>query len=128
MAGELEAITRETFNALDRSDVENFIKHSAGDVQTVDEISRRWLRGIGEVGNYLRKVIKQIEGVRSTISNVRESAWGDAGVLTCWLEQDYTLEGKKQHVSAPTTIVFRRSNGAWKIAVFESIPLPIDSA
>jgi ketosteroid isomerase-like protein len=44
--------------------------------------------------------------------------------LTCWLNQDYTLEGSAQHVSAPTTIVFRRVDGEWKLALFHSIPLP----
>ena len=56
-----------------------------------------------------------------------EVIWGDAGVLTCWLEQDYTFKGTKQHISAPTTVVFRRDNGAWKMVVFESIPLPLES-
>lgn len=123
MPGELEVLTREMFNALDRNDAESFIRHAAEDVQAVDEISRRWLRGVREAGEYLRNLVKQIQGVRSTISNVREAVWGDAGVLTCWLEQDYTYEGKKHHVSAPTTAVFRRENGAWKFVVFESIPL-----
>ena len=124
MPAELETITRQMLSALDRNDAEGFIRNSASDVQAVDEISRRWLRGVGEVSDYLRNVVKQIEGVRSTINNVREVIWGEAGVLTCWLEQDYTLEGTKQHVSAPTTVVFRRDNGAWKMVLFESIPLP----
>ncbi len=124
MPGELEVLTRQMLSALDRNDAEGFIRNSADDVQAVDEISRRWLRGVSEVGDYLRSVVKQIEGVRSTINNVREAIWGEAGVLTCWLEQDYTLEGTKQHVSAPTTVVFRRNNGAWKMVLFESIPLP----
>jgi ketosteroid isomerase-like protein len=124
MQGELEAITRQLFGALDRNDVEGFIKNSVDDVQAVDELSRRWLRGIREVSDYLRDMLKHIKGVRSTISNVRESVWGEGGVLTCWLEQDYLFDGTKQHVSAPTTVVFRRDRGAWKIVVFESIPLP----
>jgi ketosteroid isomerase-like protein len=128
MPGELEAITRQMFNALDRNDAESFIRNAAEDVQAVDEISRRWLRGVGEAGDYLRQVVKQIEGVRSILSNVREVVWGEAGVLTGWLEQDYTLEGTKHHISAPTTVVFRRDNGAWKIVVFESIPLPLETA
>ena len=128
MPGELEAITRKMLDSLDRNDAEGFVRNSADDVQGVDEISRRWLRGVGALGDYLREVVKQIKGVRSTINNAHEVTWGDAGVLTCWLEQDYTLEGKKQHISAPTTIVFRRDNGAWKMVVFESIPLQLESA
>ena|ERR1700682_5145794 len=128
MPGELEAVTREMFDSLDQNDAEGFVRNSADDVQGVDEISRRWMRGIGELGDYLRKLLKQVEGVRSIISDVHEVAWGDAGVLTCWLEQDYTLEGTKHHVSAPTTVVFRRDSGAWKMVAFESIPLPPESA
>jgi ketosteroid isomerase-like protein len=124
MAGELETLIRQMFSALDRNDPEGFIRNSDEEVQAVDEISRRWLRGVGEVGEYLRGVVKQIEGVHSTITNVREVIWGETGILTCWLEQDYTFDGSKQHVSAPTTVVFRRHNRAWKVVLFESIPLP----
>lgn len=128
MPGQLETITRQMFSALDRNDAEGFIQNSAGDVQAVDEISRRWLRGVGELGDYLRAAVKQIEAVRSTINNVREVIWGEVGVLTCWLEQDYTFKGTKQHVSAPTSVVFRRDDGAWKMVLFESVPLPPESA
>jgi ketosteroid isomerase-like protein len=40
------------------------------------------------------------------------------------IEQDYTLDGESQLISAPTTIVFRRDAGGWKAALFHSIPLP----
>jgi hypothetical protein len=43
--------------------------------------------------------------------------------VTCWLEQDYTLDGDAQHVSAPTTIGFVRIDGGWKVSLFHSIPL-----
>ena len=39
------------------------------------------------------------------------------------LEQDYTLQGKRAHISAPTTVVLRREGTAWRIALFHSIPL-----
>jgi ketosteroid isomerase-like protein len=124
MAGELEAVARQMFDALDRNDAEGMIRSGAKDIQGVDEISRKWMRGIGEVGDYIRELASMVEGVRSTISDVHETAWDDAGILTCWLEQDYTLKAARQHVSAPTTLVFRREDGAWKIVLFQSIPLP----
>jgi ketosteroid isomerase-like protein len=34
------------------------------------------------------------------------------------------MEGKAQHVSAPTTLVLRRQDGEWKLALFHSVPLP----
>ena len=62
--------------------------------------------------------------VRTELRDAEERVWGDTGMLTCWLDQDYTMEGNAQHVSAPTTIVFRREGGEWKLALFHSIPLP----
>ena len=45
-------------------------------------------------------------------------------MVTCWVEQGSTLGGVRQQLSAPTTVVLRRAGGAWRIALFHSIPLP----
>jgi ketosteroid isomerase-like protein len=68
--------------------------------------------------------VKMVGDVHTTISDVHEPGLGDIGLMTCWIEQDYTLEGKRQHVSAPTTLAFRRESGEWKILLFHSVPLP----
>ena len=128
MGGALESATRQLFEALDRKDMEALAQSLAQDAQGVDEISRRWMRGAEALGKYLRETIAMIEDVHSTINDVHETVNGDIGFTTCWLEQDYTLEGTKQHVSAPTTVVFRRDHSAWKMVLFESIPLPPESA
>ena len=76
---------------------------------------------------YVRQMMTAATDVHSEIGDVHEAAWGDAGVVTFWLEQDYMLEGARVHISAPTTCVLRREGGEWKIALFHSIPLPPDS-
>jgi ketosteroid isomerase-like protein len=124
MGGALEAVTRQMFDALERKDVGALIPTLAKDVQSVDEVSRRWLRGIDEVGAYLEQLVKVVDDVHTTISDVHETVRGETGLMTCWGEQDYTLEGKPTHVSAPTTLVFQRESEAWKILLFHSIPLP----
>jgi ketosteroid isomerase-like protein len=124
MAGELEAIVRELFAALDRKDVAAIVGHAADDAQGVDEISRRWMRGRAELEAYISGLAGMVDDVRSELNDVSESVVGDMGVLTCWLEQDYTLEGQRQHVSAPTSVAFRRGGDGWKIVLFHSIPLP----
>jgi hypothetical protein len=45
-------------------------------------------------------------------------------VVTCWLDQTYTLEGQERSVSARTTIVFRNVDGDRKLSLFHSVPLP----
>ena len=86
------------------------------------------MRGISQVGDYVHQLMKMVDDVRSTINDVQENVFGDVGIVTCWLERDYLMEGTRQHVSAPTTICFRRQDGSWKIVLFHSIPLPPEAS
>ncbi len=124
MSGQLERTARELLSALDMLDVERLMQLMAEDPQGIDEISRRWMRGRDEIEDYLRQIAAAITDIRTDVRDADEREWGDTGVLTCWLEQEYTLEGAQQHISAPTTIVFRRESGEWKVALLHSIPLP----
>jgi ketosteroid isomerase-like protein len=124
MGGGLEPATRELFAALDRRDTEALIQSSAKDIQTVDEISRRWLRGVDALAEYFRQTMTMVQDIHSTINDVHETVNGDIGFITCWLEQDYTFEGKRTHASAPTTLGFRRESGSWKTLLIHTVPLP----
>jgi ketosteroid isomerase-like protein len=124
MAGELEKVGNDLMSALDSKDLDRIVESIGEDAQGVDEISRRWLRGRGELDSYLRQMIGAVSGVRSELRDAEERVWGDVGVLKCWLDQDYTFEGKAQHISAPTTIVLRREGGEWKVVLFHPVPLP----
>jgi ketosteroid isomerase-like protein len=124
MGGALETATRQLFEALDRKDIEALAQTMAADAQGVDEISRRWMRGSEALGKYFRETIAMIDDVHSTINDVHETVSGDIGFTTCWLEQDYTLEGKRTHVSAPTTLAFRREGDRWKTLLIHTVPLP----
>jgi ketosteroid isomerase-like protein len=123
MAGELEEAAKVLIAALDEMDVDRMMATAADGAQGVDEISRRWLRGRDELEAYLRELMDSVSDVRTELRDAQEQTWGDTGLLTCWIDQDYTLGGEHQHISAPTTMVFRRQDGAWKLALFHSIPL-----
>jgi ketosteroid isomerase-like protein len=124
MGGPLESATRQLFDALDRKDVEALSQSLAPDVQQVDEISRRWMRGADALEKYFREAMPMIQDIRSTLGDVNETTHGDIGFVTCWLEQDYTFEEKRTHVSAPTTVVFRQEHDTWKVLLIHSVPLP----
>jgi|SRR5712691_6645462 len=124
MAGDLEKNVRDFLRLLDAKDFDAMTRMASDDVQGVDELSRRWMRGRRALQDYFKQFGPQLSDIHSTLSDVRETVWGDGGIVTCWLEQDYTYQGKKQHVSAPTTAVLRRSGSDWKLALFHSIPLP----
>jgi uncharacterized protein (TIGR02246 family) len=122
--GELERVANDVMAALDSRDLDRIVERVGEDAQTVDELSRRWLRGRDAVESNLRQTLSAVSDVRSELRDAEERIWGDTGVLTCWLDQDYTVEGRAQHISAPTTIVFRREDSEWKMTLFHSIPLP----
>lgn len=126
MAGTLEAQTRQIFENLDRKDVDAIIPMIAKDAQAVDELSRHWLRGGNALSTYFRQAIATVSDIHSELSDFREVVQGDIGFVTCWLEQDYTLEGKPIHVSAPTTLAFRREKNVWMVLLIHTVPLAPD--
>jgi len=124
MAGPLEPVLSEMFDALGRGDAEQLLGHFSQDPQGVDEISREWIRGREALERYLRGLLAQVKDVSSEIRDFHEVMLGDVGLATFWLEQDYTLGGESHHISAPSSAVLRRENGSWRIVTFHSIPLP----
>jgi ketosteroid isomerase-like protein len=82
------------------------------------------MRGREVLERYIRGMITQVGDVQSEIRDVHEVIWDDTGLMTFWLEQDYTLGGERHHISAPSSAVFRREDGEWRVVVFHSIPLP----
>ncbi len=124
MNHELEDIVRRMFEDVDRMDFDAVAELFTDDVQEVDEISRRWMRGSADVHEYFKQMGPMLSDLKSSLSDVHSVTWGDAGIVTCWLDQSYTFEGRTASVSAPTTFVFRRAGGEWKIALIHSLPLP----
>jgi len=123
MGGELEAVANEVIRALDARDRERLFANTDTDVQGVDEITRRWLRGRDELEAHFGQIIERVTDVHTSLRDIAEHVWEDTGLLTCWFEQRYMLDGTPQAISAPTTMVFRRLAGQWKLALFHSVPL-----
>jgi ketosteroid isomerase-like protein len=123
MSGQLEQVVTDFLATLDSLNVDAMLQRLTDDAQGVDEISRRWIRGRADFSAYIRQLASSVSSVRTKATDVSESIFGDVGVVTCWLDQTYTLEGQEQSISAPTTIVFRNEDGDWKLSLFHSVPL-----
>ena len=126
-SGTLEPVVRRMMGAFDSLDIDAAEQLIASQAQGVDEIARRWLRGRDDIAAYFRQLTPMLSDVHSEISDVHETVWDDTGVVTMWIEQDYTLDGTPTHVSAPTTMVLRREAGEWKVALVHSVPMPEDA-
>lgn len=129
MTGELEAIVRKVFDAVDRKDIDALHQVSDDDIQGVDEVSRKWLRGRDAADRHWRQGLMAVDGIRTELGDFSEATFGEIGVVTYWMEQDYTLEGNAEHVSGPATAVFRRRGDEWKaVLLFHSVLSAEESA
>jgi ketosteroid isomerase-like protein len=121
---ELESLAHELFDALDRKDFGRIVGLATDDIQGVDEISRGWLRGRAAMETYFASMAGQVSNIRSTLSDVQAVQIGDAGIVTCVLDQEYNIGGERVSIHAPTSIVARRLDGQWQVALLHSVPLP----
>src|SRR5262249_30828670 len=101
MAGDLEALVRKVFDAVDRKDVDALHRLSDDDIQGVDEVAQKWLRGRDAADEHWRQGLMAVEDIRTELGDFSETTFGEAGLVTYWMEQDYTLDGNTAHVSGP---------------------------
>jgi uncharacterized protein (TIGR02246 family) len=120
-----EAAVNALFGALDEVDVDTVEALFAADPQGVDELSGGWRRGRLALHDYLATVkTSGMADLHSTVTDLRLDDWGDTALATLVLDQTYTIDGDPRQIHAPTTIVLRREDGAWRIALVHSVPLP----
>jgi ketosteroid isomerase-like protein len=112
------------FESFDRKDFAAMRAMLTDDAQGVDEISRHWLRDAGAINSYFDQLGPMVSDIRSEVSQVQHAQWGDVGLSTCWLEQDYVLQGEPQHISAPASILMRRVDNDWRVALVHAVPMP----
>ena len=124
MPNELLHVVRRLLDVFDEQDFAASAEMFSADAQGIDEISRRWMRSGAEIDAYFKRLGLMLTAVHTELIDMTEVVWEDTGIVTCWLEQDYVLEGKPDHVSAPTTFVLHREGGEWKVALVHSVPLP----
>lgn len=122
--GPLTDLVTTLLRHLDAERFDEILALAADDVQGVDEISEGWLRGRAAMARYYDGLRGQVAGIRSTFRDPFESVWGDVGVVTGTLEQTYEQGGETIRIVAPTSVLFRRDGGAWKVALLHSVPLP----
>jgi ketosteroid isomerase-like protein len=109
---------------LDALDTKTLGTMLTDDAQSVDEITRGWTRGRAAIERYLSQLEASASDVHSQMSDVQETVWGDVGLVTFVLDQTYKMGGQEQSISAPTSILFRRDNGGWKVVLIHTVPIP----
>lgn len=115
------------FAALDGLDAGAMGACCSDGVTLVDEISRCWLRGRAEVEAYLLKTLAATETVQSQLGDIHCHQRAETAWITAWLEQTYTLDGRQQNITAPTTAVLQLEGGEWKLVLLHALPLAAEA-
>lgn len=124
-AAELERRARELFKYFESLDQKGMLSLFTDDIQGIDEISRKWMRGTAALKDYFALLEKDgVSNISSKLTGFHTEVWGAVGVVTFMADQTYTMKGAKQKIHAPVTLVFRRMNGEWRIALVHAVPLP----
>lgn len=96
----------------------------AENAQGVDEISKGWLRGRKAIDGYFRQLEEAgVGNIRSKLRDFKTRTWDDVALVTCFIEQDYDMEGERVHINSPLSVLFRR-DGDWRIELIHAVPLP----
>jgi uncharacterized protein (TIGR02246 family) len=120
-----EATVDQLFDALDRLDVEGIESFFDDEAQGVDELSGGWRRGREALHDYFSQITSAgLADVRSTLSDRHTALVGDVAIVTLVLDQTYTLSGEPQAIHSPTSIVLRRREDRWRVALVHSVPVP----
>ncbi len=122
----LESIAHELFDALDRKDFDRIARAATDDVQGIDELSRGWMRGRGAMEAYFASLANEVSNIHSTLSDIHAVEFGDVGIVTLVLDQEYDAGGQHTSIHAPTSIVARRVGGEWRMALLHSVPLAVE--
>jgi uncharacterized protein (TIGR02246 family) len=114
------------FDALDALDIEAIEAICLPDAQAVDELSGEWCRGREAMCEYLATLkASGIVDLRSTIADAQVIEWGDTALATMILGQSYTTGRERVVTQAPTTIVLRRPDRVWRLALVHSVPVAV---
>ncbi len=119
----LEQGTHRLFQLLDALDISGLAGLLVDDAQAVDELTGSWMRGREALEAHFARLPEMVGDVRSDLSDLSVTAWGDIGLVTLLLNQTYTADGAVQRISAPTSLIFRRQGENWKLALVHSVPI-----
>lgn len=121
---ELEKRTQELLMHFDAIDVEAIKAMMSDNAQGIDELSRKWLRGMESLEDYFLTVVSQMSDVHSDPSDFCVRMHGEVGIVTFMLNQSYRFAGAIYKVTAPSTVIYVREHGDWKVALVHSVAIP----
>lgn len=115
---------RELFRAFDRLEFDTMIQMASDDVQGIDEITRKWIRGKKGLLTYFEQLKSMgVSDIRTELSDLQETAVDNLAYVTGMLNQQYKAGGEQVRITSPLTIGLRKQISDWKVSLIHVVPL-----
>jgi ketosteroid isomerase-like protein len=82
-----------------------------------DDLAGGWLRGPAAIGEHFAAMGPRYEDSHTVLEDVEVTATTDTAVLTCIVHYEMRWDGTPGTWRWPTTMIFRRQAGEWRLAV-----------
>jgi hypothetical protein len=82
------------------------------------------MRGRAALEAYFAQLKDIVSDPRSQLSDLHATAWDEVGLVTCVLDQTYTITDQQVRISAPTSMIFRHQDESWKLALLHTVGIP----
>jgi ketosteroid isomerase-like protein len=115
-----EARLREFWALFDAKDYQALLRMMTDDAIETDDFAKVWLRGHAAIGQNFARIGERYEDSHTAIEDVNVTATSSTAVVSCVVRYQMRWDGQPFSVNAPTTMVFVRESGAWRVALLHT--------
>jgi ketosteroid isomerase-like protein len=111
---------REFWARFDAKDYVALMAMMTEDAIETDDLAKVWLRGHAAIGEHFARIGERYEDSHTLLEDVRVTETAAAAVVACVVHYQMRWDGQPASVEAPTTMIFVRGAGAWRIALLHT--------
>ena len=116
----LERLLREFWAHFDAKDYEALSAMMTEDALETDDLAQGWLRGQAAIGEHFARMGERYEDSHTALEDVTVTETSANAVVTCVVVYQLRWDSQPGSWRWPTTMIFVREAGAWKIALLHT--------
>ena len=115
-----EARLREFWALFDAKDYQALLRMMTDDAIETDDFAKVWLRGHAAIGEHFARMGERYEDSHTALEDVTVTETSANAVVTCVVVYQLRWDSQPGSWRWPTTMIFVREAGAWKIALLHT--------
>lgn len=116
----VEGLAREFWAHFDAKDHQALVALMTDDALETDDLAKVWLRGRSAIAEHFAAMGNRFEESDTALEDVKVTETPGMAVLTCVVHYRMKWDGEPGSWQWPTTMIFVRASGAWRIALLHT--------